>query len=128
MISFERGDIVLVRYAFADEPGAKQRPGLVVSGAEYNSSRAEAMILAITSNVTRLLYGDALIEDWRGAGLPMPSVLTATMRTIQRAMVAARLGAIAARELRAAERRVRASLDLRQPSPSRKRFPEPTSL
>ena len=31
MTSCSRGDVVLVKFVFADEKGAKQRPGLIVS-------------------------------------------------------------------------------------------------
>jgi hypothetical protein len=31
MTSFKRGDIVLVKFVFADETGVNQRPGLIIS-------------------------------------------------------------------------------------------------
>ena len=58
MTSFSRGDIVLVKFVFADEKGVKQRPGLIVSTDRYHQGRRETILAAITSNVGRLgLHG-----------------------------------------------------------------------
>ena len=54
MTSFSRGDIVLVKFVFADEKVVKQRPGLIVSTARYHQGRGETILAAITSNVGRL--------------------------------------------------------------------------
>ena len=51
MTSFNRGDVVLVKFVFADEKGAKQRPGLIVSTGRYHRGRRETILAAITSNV-----------------------------------------------------------------------------
>ena len=60
---------------------------LVLSGREYHAGRHEAIVAALTSNITRLLPGDHLIEGWREAGLPQPSVATDIVRTIKRTMI-----------------------------------------
>lgn len=74
MTSCSRGDVVLVRFVFADEKGTKQRPGLVVSTDRYHQGRQEAILAAITSNVGRVLVGDHRIKAWREAGLLYPSI------------------------------------------------------
>ena len=58
MTSFSRGDVVLVKFVFADEKGAKQRPALIISTDRYHRGRRETILAAITSNVGRLLVGD----------------------------------------------------------------------
>jgi mRNA-degrading endonuclease toxin of MazEF toxin-antitoxin module len=55
MTSYEQGEVVLVRFIFIDETGAKRRPAVVVSTSDYHRGRQEAIIAAITSNVDRLL-------------------------------------------------------------------------
>src|SRR2546430_12519500 len=65
MTSCSRGDVVLVKFVFADEKGAKQRPGLIVSIDRYHQGRREMILAAITSNVGRLLVGDYKIKGWR---------------------------------------------------------------
>ncbi len=69
MTSYTRGEIVLVKFVFADEKGAKQRPGLIVSVDRYHEGRREAILAAMTSNVGRLLVGDYKLKGWRDAGL-----------------------------------------------------------
>jgi mRNA interferase MazF len=99
--SYERGDVVLVRFVFADEHRAKRRPALVLSGADYHASRQEVIVAALTSNVSRLLPGDHLIKDWQGAGLPRPSVATGILRTIKQSMIERSFARMPARDLRA---------------------------
>src|SRR6266403_1965133 len=41
MTSCSRGDVVLVKFVFADEKGAKQRPGLIVSIDRYHQGRRD---------------------------------------------------------------------------------------
>jgi mRNA interferase MazF len=112
MIAFRRGDVVLVSFVFADESGSKLRPALVVSSPAYHRGRREAIVAAITSNVSRRLAGDHVVSNWKQAGLLFPSVVTGILRTIERAMVRRRLGALGRAELVAVEQELRASLDL----------------
>ena len=107
-----RGDVVLVRFVFADELGVKRRPVLVLSADEYHADRAEIVVAAITSNVGRLLPGDGLLKEWRRAGLAKPSVATGILRTIKAAMIDATLGAVAKADLGAVEDRLRRMLGL----------------
>ena len=112
MTTCRRGDIVLVKFVFADEKGAKQRPGLIVSGDRYHHGRREAVLAAITSNVGRLLIGDYRIKDWRGAGLLFPSTVTGIIRTIKQDMIAATIGRLPPPELHLVETKLRTSLGL----------------
>ena len=112
MTSYDRGAIVLVKFVFTDETGAKQRPVLILSTTQYQAGRREVVVAAITSNVGRLLVGDHKIKGWRQAGLPLPSVVTGILRTIKRDMVVGTLGALSASDLRVVERNLRESLEL----------------
>ena len=112
MTSVNRGDVVLVKFVFADEKGVKQRPGLIVSAAGYHQSRRESILAAITSNVGRLLAGDYRIKSWRESGLLRPSTVTGIVRTIRQDMIAAKLGALPTGELEAVEDRLRDILAL----------------
>ena len=112
MTSVSRGDIVLVKFVFADEKGAKHRPGLIVSADGYHQSRQESILAAITSNVGRLLVGDYKIKAWRQAGLLAPSVVTGIVRTIKREMIASRMGVLPTTELLAVETKLREVLAL----------------
>ena len=112
MTAFNRGDVVLVRFVFSDESGAKLRPAVVVSSRAYNKARQEVIVAAVTSNVDRRLFGDRLVVDWRAAGLLFPSLVTGILRTIRRAMIERRLGALPAKDLAAVDQELRRSLAL----------------
>src|SRR6267143_63739 len=93
------GAVVLVKFVFADEKGAKQRPGLIVSIDRYHQGRREMILAAITSNIGRLLVGDYKIKGWRESGLLYPSIVTGIFRTIKQDMIAGKLGELPAPEL-----------------------------
>ena len=92
MTKYSRGDVVLVRFVFADETGVKQRPAVIISSDTYHQQRQEAIISAITSRIDRILVGDHVINDWREAGLLFPSVATGIIRTIKQSLVVRKLG------------------------------------
>lgn len=112
MTTYKRGDVVLVKFVFADEKGIKQRPALLVSSARYHRSRREAILAAITSNVERLLTGDHQIQQWKAAGLPLPSTVTGIVRTIKQEMIVRKLGELPAADLQAVEGQLRLILAL----------------
>ncbi len=58
MTDCRRGDVVLGRFVFSDDSGAKLRPAVVVSSTGYHRSRREVIVAAITSNVKRRLFGE----------------------------------------------------------------------
>jgi mRNA interferase MazF len=112
MTSASRGDVVLVRFVFADEKGVKQRPGLIISTDRYHQGRRETILAAITSNVGRLLVGDYRIKAWRESGLLHPSIVTGIVRTIKHDMIAGNMGVLPASELIAVEEKLREILAL----------------
>ena len=112
MTTFNRGDVVLVGFVFADESGRKLRPAVVLSTRAYQRGRQEVIVAAITSNVRRRLFGDHLIADWKKAGLLFPSVTTGILRTIKQTMIDRRLGAMTMPDLDSVELQLRRSLDL----------------
>lgn len=112
MTACKRGDVVLVGFTFSDESGKKLRPALVISSPAYQRTRHEVIVAAITSNVTRRLYGDHVVAKWKGAGLLFPSVVTGIVRTVTRAMIERRVGAMPKSDLESVDRQLRRSLAL----------------
>src|SRR5262249_8553112 len=110
MTGYSRGDVVLVGFVVSQESGRKLRPAVVISSPAYHRARQQVVVAAITSNVRRRLFGDHLINDWRGAGLLFPSVVTGIVRTIKRTMVDRRLGALLTPDLEGVNRELRRSL------------------
>ena len=95
----EFGDIVLVRFPFTDQVGAKQRPAVVISRADYQRQRPDVILLAVTSQVrTTLGFGEALIADWQAAGLLKPSVLKPVVFTVEAALLRKTLGKLTERD------------------------------
>jgi mRNA-degrading endonuclease toxin of MazEF toxin-antitoxin module len=79
-MTYDRGDVVLVPFPFTDLTTQKQRPGLVVSSKRFNDSSADAILLAITSQVpAELLDTDyrLSVDEQQKGGLPRPSVVKA---------------------------------------------------
>ena len=103
---------MLVGFVFFDESGKKLRPWVVIDAPGYHRTRHEVIVAAITSNISRRLYGDHLIADWKGAGLLFPSVVTGIMRTIARSMIDRKLGTMRKADLEAVDRQLRRSLGL----------------
>lgn len=90
---FSFGDVVLVPFPFTDQSGTKKRPAVVVSSSGYNAQRRDIVIMAITSQVRMpLIYGEAQIADWQGAGLVKESVLKPVFATIEQSLVLRVLG------------------------------------
>mgnify|MGYP001562544720 CR=1 FL=1 len=107
MTTCNRGEVVLIGFVFSDESGKKLRPALVVSTPAYHRSRRDVIVVAITSNTQRRLVGDHPIDNWKGAGLLMPSVATGILRTIKAAMIERRLGVIGDADLKSVEHKLR---------------------
>ncbi len=112
MTGCSRGDVVLVGFVFGDESGRKLRPAVVISSPGHHRARHEVIVAAITSNVGRRLLGDHLIADWKAAGLLFPAVATAIVRTIKRAMIERKLGAMPKADMEAIDRELCGSLGL----------------
>lgn len=110
MTTCNRGDIVLVKFVFAGDKSVKQRPGLILSTNAYHEARHEAVFVAITSRVRRLLPGNSLIRAWRESGLPAPSMAAGVIRTIKTDMVIRKLGVLPDEELGGVEIALRAVL------------------
>jgi mRNA interferase MazF len=112
MTAYSRGDIVLVNFTFADDSGVKRRPAIIVSSEAYNNGRDEAIIAAITSRTDRVLLDDHLINNWQGAGLLFPSVVTGIIRTIKQSMIDRKLGSMTLQDMNAADSKLRLILGL----------------
>ncbi len=94
MTKYKRGDIVLVDFGFSEETGSKKRPTLIISSDNYHSDRQEVIVVAITGNIKRALFGDTKIDKWKEAGLICPSLVTGIMRTIKGTMIIRKLGTL----------------------------------
>ena len=92
------GDVVLVRFPFANIATTKKRPALVLSRAARTARYRLATLAMITSQVEALkLDGEVLLKDWKSAGLLHPSLLRlAKVATVDVDLVDEGLGRLSA--------------------------------
>ncbi len=98
------GDVVLVRFPFADLVTAKKRPALLLANTSRSSRYHLATVAMITSQVEALtLNGDVLLADWTAAGLLHPSLVRlAKVATIDAELIDRAVGRLSSRDARAA--------------------------
>jgi len=94
---FEFGDVVLVPFPFTSHIASKKRPGVVVSGRAYNTSRPDVVVMAVTSQLRpSQTRGEVQVGQWQAAGLLKPSVIKPVFATLERALVIRQLGTLSA--------------------------------
>jgi mRNA interferase MazF len=87
------GDVILVPFPFTDGSTSKKRPAIVISSDNYNQSKPDLILIAITSQVSTVLqFGEALVSDWAAAGLLKPSVIKPVIATVENNLVIRTLG------------------------------------
>jgi len=111
MINYKRGDIVFVSFGFSEETGFKKRPALIISSDDYHKSREEVIVVAITSNIKRLLFGDTKINKWKEAGLIYPSLATGIVRTIKMSMIIRKLGTLSKQDFQTVQKNFRKAIE-----------------
>ena len=107
-----RGDVVFVGVRFTDGSGVKQRPAVVVSVEGVHVSRADALIVPLTTRLATQRYGDRLLRDWAEAGLPRASMAKGVIETVDRSRFGRTLGRVNDRDLQQVESSLRMVLGL----------------
>lgn len=79
-ILFNPGDVVAVD--FPGVTGVKRRPAVVLSSSIYHKEHPDIVVGLITSQSIALSSTDCLIEDWKKAGLRLPSVFRSFFVTL----------------------------------------------
>ena len=73
-IGYSFGDVVLVPFPFTDQTSSKRRPGVLFGPAGA--------------------VGEALISDWKAAGLLKASLIKPVVTTIERDLILRKLGSL----------------------------------
>jgi mRNA interferase MazF len=97
MSNYSRGEVVLVRYPFSDLSGSKVRPAVIVSAPHIS---VDLFILPLTSKTTSLLAGEFILKDWNQAGLNVETAAKRGIYTVQRTLVAQRVGKLSDSDLK----------------------------
>ena len=91
-MTYNFGDIVLVDFPFSSNVGTKKRPAVVISKIEFNKTKEDIVLLAITSKVDNLTIGEALLKDWKEAGLVKPSAFKSVIFTVEKEFIDKAIG------------------------------------
>ena len=96
------GDIVLVPFPFTDQSATKRRPAVVISAEAYNADHPDVILMPVTSQIRAdARPDDAIVEDWKQAGLLKPSAIKPVIATLEQTLVVRRLGKVGERDRRA---------------------------
>jgi mRNA interferase MazF len=75
-LKVKQREIILINFPFFDLTGTKVRPALVVSSNRYNQNNLDAVVLAITSNLSPHAYKILIeIHDLENGSLPLKSAI-----------------------------------------------------
>jgi len=88
----EFGDVVVVPFPFVEQPVAKRRPAVVLSGASFNGDSGQSVLAMITSAAGSTWPSDLLIEDQEDAGLTRRCVIRWKLFTLPNDLILQRIG------------------------------------
>ena len=91
-MTYSFGELVLVDFPFSSNLGIKKRPAVVISKTNFNNSREDIILLAVTSKVDNLTIGEALLKNWKEAGLVKPSAFKSVIFTVEKQYIDKTLG------------------------------------
>ncbi len=109
---YEPGAVVAVRVQFTARDGVKRRPAVVISCRGYHRSKADAVIVPLTTQMSSAYFGDYDLVDWTSAGLPKACRAKGVIETIERAMIENVYGALSTQDLDGIKASVRRILEL----------------
>lgn len=95
---FSAGDVVRVAFVFTAQVASKERPAVVLSGAPYHASRADLIMMPLSTQ-PGAYFGDRPLLDWQAAGLPRPTNIKAVIQTIPRSSIVGRYGRLAVEDV-----------------------------
>ena len=94
------GEIVLVPFPCTNQTASKKRPAVVVSSQQYNSSRPDVVIAAVTSQLRPVPnLGEVPVKAWRTCGLLKPSVIKPVSATVEQSLIIRKMGSLRSADL-----------------------------
>ncbi|MGH7859998.1 MAG: type II toxin-antitoxin system PemK/MazF family toxin [Candidatus Binatia bacterium] len=103
------GEVVLVRFPFADLTTTKKRPALVLAHTARSPRNRLATVAMITSQLeSSRIDGDVPLKDWKEARLLHPSLLrVAKIATVDASLIDKTIGRLSPADHEAARRAFR---------------------
>jgi mRNA interferase MazF len=107
-----RGEVIWI-----DFPGVvqtKPRPAVILSSAAYHATRPDIIIGLIASQISKATSPtDFLIQDWKAAGLRLPSAFRAFLVTLPQSAIASTVGTLSVTDWNQVMERMKLALDLK---------------
>jgi mRNA interferase MazF len=111
MTTYKFGDVVLVPFPFTDQTATKKRPAVVVSSDDYHADHINLILMGISSQLSPTLRaGEAIIKEWKKAGLIGPSAVKPVLTTIEKRLVIHKLGKLSQTDVKAVEQALKSIL------------------
>ncbi len=85
---------------------------MILTNEDYHRSRADAVVVAVSSEIANSYYGDYVLTDWRSAGLPVPSKAKGVIQTIERSTIESTYGRLSNRDFQQLKSCLRSMLGL----------------
>jgi mRNA interferase MazF len=89
-MAWNPADVVLVPFPFRDQLAERARPAVVVSSVTFNQT-GDLIVAAVTSHPPRFPT-DYPLQDWKAAGLRIPSTVRILLATIAESRVLHHVG------------------------------------
>ena len=113
MTTYNKGDVVLVPFPFSNQIGSKKRPAIIISSQNYNKSKQDLIIMAITSQISKTLkLGECAIQDWKLAGLLKQSSIKPLISSIEQSLILKKLGNLSPSDITSLNKILKEILDL----------------
>jgi len=107
----EPGAVVAVRFVFTSQTAAKRRPAIILTNSNYHTSRADAVMMPLSTKAGGY-YGDYPLIDWQAAGLNAATVAKGVIQTIPQSSIERRYGTLSVQDYEAVKSSVRQILGL----------------
>jgi len=109
MPNYSRNNILLVQYPFSDLSAAKVRPAVVVNVPHPSK---DSLIVPLTSRLHNLLPGEFALQDWKEAGLNVPTAAKRGIYTVFPDLVIKQVGRLSSRDAESLQNSLRGWLGL----------------
>lgn len=110
--AYDPGTVVWAYINYTDAAGVKLRPAVIVSCVRYHASKADAVIVPLTSQKRTAYFGDYDLLDWSTAGLNKSCRAKGVISTIERSAIERRTGRLSKRDLDGIKAQIRLILEL----------------
>lgn len=95
----EPWDVVVVPFPFAEKPGSKRRPALVLSKKPFNEN-GHTILAMITTRGHHPWPGDTDLENPRAAGLRTPCMVRLKLFTLDNRLILRQIGQLSENDRR----------------------------